>query len=188
MVAFLTSLPTWELIRFLGLLAYLLLFAGVSLGMLYSMPVWKGKGKAALYKCHSTVTVAGTFCGILHAMILVIDTYMPFSWLEILIPFRAAYKPLWNGIGTLAAYGTLILILTTDLRNRMPHKLWRMIHIGSYPVFLAALIHGLGVGSDTKHPAVYLMYVLSFGIMVLLLIVRLFFGRKRDRAYLAHRG
>lgn len=188
MAEFLTRLPIWESIRLLGLLSYFLLFASISIGILYSMPFWKGRSKATLYKVHSTLTISSTFCGLLHASLLIVDTYMPFDWGEVLIPFASQHEPFFNGLGTIALYGTLLIIFTTDIRNKLNKTLWRLIHICSYPTFLAALAHGLGVGTDTKNLLVYLMYIITFGIIMLLLIIRIFIGRKRDVAYLANRG
>ncbi|MGE5702589.1 MAG: ferric reductase-like transmembrane domain-containing protein [Clostridia bacterium] len=187
MVGFITSLPTWETIRFLGITAYVLLFLGVSLGMLYSMPFWKGKAKATLYKVHSYTTITGTFCAILHAMTLIVDTYMPFSWTDILVPFSAENDPIWNGLGSLALYSTLLLILTTDLRTKLNKNVWRFLHLCSYPTFVIAMIHGIEIGTDTQSPLMYLLYISTFGILVVLLAIRIVIGRKTTGAYLANR-
>ncbi len=188
MATFITHLPTWEIIRILGITSYLLLFVGVSLGILYGMPLWKGKQKAQVYKIHSLATIGGTFGGVLHAIFLTIDTYAPFSWKEILIPFTAEDQPFWNGLGTIALYGVLIIILSTDLRNKLKKKLWFAIHLCSYPMFVIALIHGLGSGTDTKLLPVYLMYTVTCGIVLLLVIIRSFVGKKISNTSLADRG
>lgn len=187
MIDFITSLPAWEMIRTLGIASYLLLFAGVGLGILYSMPIWKGKQKAAVYKYHSFLTVTATLCGILHAMLLTIDTYMPFSWKDILVPFGSEHDPIWNGLGTLALFGTLFLIFTTDIRNKLKRTLWLAIHMGAYPTFLLAMVHGLMAGSDTKNITIFSMYVATFGILMILLMIRFFMGRKRNVAHIAAR-
>jgi methionine sulfoxide reductase heme-binding subunit len=166
------SLPTWTLIRVSGILAYLFLFAGMSLGILYSFPQWKGSIKASLMKSHTFANNAGTLLALLHAVILIIDIYMPFQWSELLIPFSAAHKPLWNGLGTLAAYGLLLLIFTTDIRNKMKRKVWRVIHLLSYPIFIMVLLHGIFTGTDTANVWIKDMYLYSTSILVLLTLIR----------------
>ncbi|WP_019121237.1 ferric reductase-like transmembrane domain-containing protein [Brevibacillus massiliensis] len=188
MVELISTWPIWQTIRVLGMVSYLLLFTGICLGILYSMPFWKGKTKAALYKYHSSATVAGVFCGIFHAMLLVIDLHMPFSWKEILIPFASRNEPLWNGLGTLALYGMLIITFTTDIRTKLKKNVWRAIHFCSYPAFIAALAHGMGAGTDTKRFPIYLMYICTSGIIVLLSVIRICFRRKQNIAHLANRG
>lgn len=188
MTAWVLGLPTWEMIRFCGLLSYFMLFVGVSLGILYSMPGWSPKTKGRLYKLHSAATIASMFIGIFHAMLLVVDTYMPFSWSELLLPFTASHAPLLNGLGTVAAYGLIVIILTTDLRNKLSRKVWRAVHIGAYPAFVMALIHGMGGGTDTKEGWIFLLYVCTFTVVTILLIVRAFQGGKRNLAHSAGRG
>ena len=188
MTELILQMPTWEMIRFLGILSYFMIFLGVSLGICYSIPVWSGKGKARLYKIHSASTVLGMFLGILHAIWLVVDTYMPFQWIEVLVPFLAEDKPILNGLGTLAAYGMAAVILTTDLRNKLNKKVWLAIHLSAYPTFLAALVHGIGVGTDSKNIWVFLMYVVTAMVVTMLLIVRAFMGGKRSLAHTAGRG
>ncbi|MFD2369533.1 ferric reductase [Brevibacillus sp. GCM10020057] len=188
MTEWLLRLPAWEMIRGFGLLSYFMLFAGVSLGILYSMPGWSPRTKGRLYKLHAAATTAGMFIGIFHAMLLVIDTYMPFSWSELLLPFTASHDPLLNGLGTVVVYGMIVIILTTDLRNKVSRRAWRAIHIGAYPAFVLALIHGAVIGTDTKEGWIFLMYVCTFTIVTILLIVRAFQGGKRHLAHSAGRG
>ncbi|GED72721.1 hypothetical protein BRE01_64230 [Brevibacillus reuszeri] len=187
MTEWILQMPTWELIRFFGLLSYFMLFTGVSLGICYSMPGWTPKTKGKLYKLHSTASVSGMFLGIFHAMLLVIDTFMPFYWTELLLPFSAEHSSLMNGLGTITAYGMIAIILTTDLRHKLNKKAWRAIHLCSYPTFVMALIHGMGVGSDTNVGWVFLSYVLTFAIVTMLLIIRAFLGGKRGLAHSAGR-
>ncbi len=40
MVDFMLSLPTWMMIRVIGITSFLLLTAGISLGISYSFPFW----------------------------------------------------------------------------------------------------------------------------------------------------
>jgi len=188
MTEWVLQLPTWEMIRFFGLLSYFMLFVGVSLGITYSMPGWSPKTKGKLYKLHSVASITGMFTGIFHAMILVVDTYMPFSWSELLLPFTASHSPLLNGLGTIAAYSMIVIILTTDLRNKVNRKIWRAIHLGAYPTFVMALIHGMGEGTDTEEGWIFLMYVFTFAVVTILLIVRAFQGGKRNLAHSAGRG
>ncbi|MED1953078.1 ferric reductase-like transmembrane domain-containing protein [Brevibacillus centrosporus] len=187
MTEWILQLPTWEMIRFFGLLSYYLLFAGVVLGISYSFPGWTPKTKGKLYRLHGAASVSGMFIGVLHAMLLVIDTYMPFSWYEILLPFAASHSPVVNGLGTLAAYGMAIIILTTDLRNKLHRKVWRVIHFASYPTFVLALAHGIGGGTDTKVGWIFLSYVVTFAVVSILLIARAFLGGKRSLAHSAGR-
>ncbi|WP_248928121.1 ferric reductase-like transmembrane domain-containing protein [Paenibacillus hamazuiensis] len=172
MIQWIVHLPLWQIIRSLGIVSYVLLAAGICLGILYSFPVWQGRTKAQLFKLHTFFTVAGTGIGLLHGMVTVIDTYMPFSWSEVLIPFAAKHDPVLTGLGTLAGYGLLVLIFTSDIRHKLKKPLWYAIHLLSYPILAISFIHGYFEGTDTASLGIRWMYVLSMGAVVLLTILR----------------
>jgi sulfoxide reductase heme-binding subunit YedZ len=172
MIEFIANLPIWQMIRYLGILSYILLAIGICWGISYSFPMWTGKRKAKLNKLHTYSTISGTGIGLLHGIITVIDQYTPFNWSEVLIPFTAAHSPFLNGIGTLSGYGMLIVILTSDLRNKIKRKVWIMIHLLSYPIFIMAFIHGYFIGSDTSIPGIRWIYFLSIAIVVTLTAAR----------------
>ena len=88
------NLPIWPISRVLGLAAYLALFAGMSLGMLYGYPFVRGARKPIVYRWHNRLTLLGTALALLHAAVLVIDTYSPFTWMELLVPFTAHSHPI----------------------------------------------------------------------------------------------
>ncbi len=161
MIDWFVDLPSWHLIRTLGFVSYLMIGIGICLGILYSWPNQQAKSKLLRYKLHTAFTIGGTAIGLLHGAITVIDTYMPFAWSDVYIPFASGHEPLLNGLGTLAAYGLLVLILTSDLRNKMKKKLWFAIHLLSYPIFAMAFVHGYFIGTDTSNPLLKWTYFAS---------------------------
>lgn len=179
MINWILELPTWQLIRGTGLASYFLLFLGMGLGVLYSFPQIKGKTKANMYQAHTLLTNSAMLLGLLHSMILVIDTYMPFSWGELLVPFTAANHPILNGLGTIAAYGMLLIIFSSDFRQKISKKLWKALHFLAYPTYIVTLIHGMGTGTDTSLPWVKALYISSCSILLLLLIGRMLVGGKQ---------
>ncbi|MCM3134562.1 ferric reductase-like transmembrane domain-containing protein [Paenibacillus polysaccharolyticus] len=171
-------LPTWNIIRISGIAAYILLFAGVFLGIAQGMPIAKGKPKAVMFKWHTRTTWLAFGLGITHALMLVIDHYSPFTWRELLIPFTASVHPIGTGLGTLAFYGLLIVLLSSDLRNKLGRKWWFMFHMLSYPVFAGLLIHGMVTGSDSGHVIMRLMYVFTGVSIIGITVLR---GLMRER-------
>ncbi|MFD0692474.1 ferric reductase [Paenibacillus sp. GCM10027628] len=172
MVHFLVSLPAWSLIRIFGILSYLSLFIGMALGILYSFPQWKGQTKAQLMRSHTFANHLGTCLALLHTLLLVIDTFMPFDWHELLIPFTAKQSTGLNAIGTLAMYGLLLLVFTTDIRHKLKRKIWFALHLLSYPIFVLALVHGLFLGTDSANPLFKLMYIVTAAVLVVLTLAR----------------
>ena len=84
---------TWYTIRAAGITAYLLLFLTVATGLVLSGPGgawWKG---IPILPLHRFLTwLMGAFLAI-HVLVLLVDNFLRFSVLEILVPFTAKYEP-----------------------------------------------------------------------------------------------
>ncbi|SFG28905.1 hypothetical protein [Sporolactobacillus nakayamae] len=169
------STPTWLTVRVLGITAYVLLFFGICLGITAGMPIWKGRKPARdlLLSIHFFFNTTGVFVAMLHPLLLVIDPYVPFSWMQLLIPFTAPREPFLYGLGTLTLYGLLFVLLTTDLKKKMPVKLWKSFHLISYILFLLALTHGIMGGTDSSNIIIFSMYVVTFVSVLALMIVQI---------------
>jgi len=172
MIAWMITWPIWELTRILGIAAYLTIFAGLTLGMLYSFPLLKGKRKAQVYRWHTYLTNGGTAAALLHAAILVISTYLPYRWVDLLIPFASKQYPIGNGFGILALYGMLLLLFTSDYRNKISRHVWLTIHLLAYPIFVGSAVHGYMVGTSSSSPLTKLMYGGTLLVVVVLFAVR----------------
>ncbi|WNR43363.1 ferric reductase-like transmembrane domain-containing protein [Paenibacillus roseipurpureus] len=181
MIDFFVSLPTWMLIRVFGMSAYIVLFLGMALGILYSYPQWKGARKAQMLRWHKFANITGTGLALLHTVLLIIDTFMPFDWAELVLPFSAKHNPILNGIGTLALYGLLLVLFTTDIRNMLKRKVWLAFHFLSYPIYILCVCHGFLLGSDSKLGWVSFMYGATVLILIVLTAARfLMVPRKRQ--------
>ncbi|MFT8309745.1 MAG: hypothetical protein ABF629_01155 [Sporolactobacillus sp.] len=167
--------PTWLIVRVLGISAYLLLFCGICLGIMAGMPIWRGRKKARdlLLSIHFFFNTTGVFVAMLHPLLLVIDPYVPFSWMQLLVPFTAPREPFLYGLGTLTLYGLLFVLLTTDLKEKMPRKIWHSFHLIAYLLFLLALTHGIMGGTDSKNILIFSMYVLTFLVVMVLMVAQI---------------
>ena len=64
------------------------------------------------------------------------------------MPFVAGYRPLAIGLGTLAVDLFLLVVVTSLLRNRLPLRLWKAVHLTSYLLWPLAFVHGVTAGTD----------------------------------------
>jgi sulfoxide reductase heme-binding subunit YedZ len=90
----------------------------------------------------------------LHFVLLVTDRFVDLSLPGVLLPFTAGYRAVGVGLGTLAAYGLLVVAVTGALRGRLApsvaaSRAWRAVHGSAYVVWLLAMGHGLLSGTDT---------------------------------------
>ena len=147
----LTSNPIdWYAARAGGVAAYVLLSVNVVVGLLMtgkkSMKRWP---KFALEDVHRfTGILTGTFL-VLHIVTVAIDAYLPFSLVSLAVPLLAAYRPIWTGLGIVAAELLLALAVTNHYRNTaISYRFWRRAHYVNFAVWAAATFHGLGTGTD----------------------------------------
>ena len=101
----LTSSPIdWYAARAGGVVAYVLLSANVTIGLLMtgkkSMKHWP---RFALEDVHRFGGIlVGTFL-VLHITAVAIDAYLPFSLTSLVVPLVASYRPIWTALGIVAA-------------------------------------------------------------------------------------
>jgi sulfoxide reductase heme-binding subunit YedZ len=161
----------WTITRAAGITSFLLLFFSMVFGILQGYPNMTPKAKSILYTLHESTSWYGLLIAALHTFVLLFDKYVGYSLTELLIPFTDSSKPILNGLGTIGFYLILLLIITSDLRHKMKRSTWKAIHYLAFVSFVAALIHGIFVGTDTKYWIVQLLYWFTgFSVIALILL------------------
>ncbi|MFC0532716.1 ferric reductase-like transmembrane domain-containing protein [Phytohabitans kaempferiae] len=139
----------WHVARASGFVSTLLLTATVLLGILGPMrvgtPSWPRFTLAGLHRNISLLTLVLLA---IHLAAVAIDSYVPITWADLVVPFVSAYHPFWLGLGTVSFDILLALLVTSLLRPRINPRLWRVLHWSAYLCWPLALVHGLGIGTD----------------------------------------
>ena len=107
---------------------------------------------------------------IVHVVVLLFDKYLPFSILQLLIPFIDTYRPLWVGMGIISFYLLLLVTFTFYLRQKIGSKAFRSIHIFSLVSYLGTTLHGLFAGTDSALPITMVIYAGTFLVVVFLTV------------------
>ncbi|PWU17585.1 MAG: ferric reductase [Candidatus Rokuibacteriota bacterium] len=159
----------WYAARAGGVVAYLLLSLAVVLGLaLAGKERLDGWPRFALEEVHRFAGVlAGVFI-VLHVGLIVIDSKAHFSLVQAIVPFAASYRPLWTGLGIVAAELLVGLAVANRYRKRMPYRTWRRLHYLNFAVWAAATGHGLGSGTDRGSAWLIWLYLCSIGAVVAL--------------------
>jgi sulfoxide reductase heme-binding subunit YedZ len=169
-----TSNPAvWYATRASGIAAYVVLSGVVSLGL--------GLGGKAQNKRWPRFSIEDVhrFGGLLvgslitiHIATIAVDSFLPFSVINFLVPFSASYRPIWTGLGVAAAEILLALAITNHYRKRLPYRFWRTAHYLNFAVWTFASLHGLFGGTDRGVWWLAIIYGVCVASVVMLLVWR----------------
>jgi methionine sulfoxide reductase heme-binding subunit len=156
----------WYAARAGGVVAYILLSAVIVIGLALAgkerVPGWP---RFALEDVHRFGgLLVGAFVSA-HALMILIDSQAHMSLAQLLIPFSSSYRPLWTGLGTVAAELLLALAVANHYRKRISYRLWRRSHYLNFAVWIAATAHGLGAGTDRSSVWFLWMYFIAIGVV-----------------------
>jgi sulfoxide reductase heme-binding subunit YedZ len=175
----LTSSPIdWYAARAAGFTAYLLLSGVVLLGltMASKKPLARWP-RFALEDVHRFGgLLVGAFVGI-HVVTIAVDSWLPFTIGSLVVPFTSRYRPLWVGLGVVAAELLLALAVTNHYRRRLPYTVWRRAHYLNFAVWSAATVHGIASGTDRSAPWALGLYATAAAVVVAATVLRLSRGR-----------
>lgn len=176
-----TSWP-WYIIRGAGFTAagllVLLMLSGIGqfTGIIYR---WVEPIK--MWAIHKAMAIALLVAIVVHVGFLLIDKFVPFSLVQVLVPFTSHYNngtsiyglafgSLAVAFGILAAYLVMIVIASSLGWIDTKTKRWRVLHYLNYAIVLLVFLHALYVGSDLRYGMFRELWVL-LGMVVLVAIV-----------------
>lgn len=164
----------WYATRLLALLSYLAITGSVVYGLLLSTGIVDAIAhRTVSFTLHQDLSGIGLGLAMVHAAVLMIDTSVPYTPLEVLVPFAGPYEPFWVGIGQLSLYLTAIVMLSFYARKRIGQKRWRTLHYVTFLAFLGATFHGLMAGTDSSAPWAFGMYLAAATTVVFLTVYRM---------------
>lgn len=139
----------WYFGRGFGVSALVLFSLSVVLGIVTrSGRPLPGLPRFAVTTVHRTASLSAVLFLALHVATLLFDPYAQLRLIDLVVPFVATYRPLWQGLGTLAADLALVLVLSSLLRHRIGLRGWRTVHWAAYLCWPIAVAHALGTGTD----------------------------------------
>ncbi|WP_042349869.1 ferric reductase-like transmembrane domain-containing protein [Bacillus massiliigorillae] len=174
---------TWEMIRAAGIVSYMLFWFGACAGILYSEKVFMKK-RAMLFMLHQSSGWFAFLFALLHGGLLLIDTYMPYGFTELLIPFTAKNETTLSGFGTIAFICLFIVLISSDLMRKLSKKVWKAVHLLTIPTFIMMSIHGFFIGADSLTPPMLLVYMfttVSFLLLIGLKGIKYGFSKSQNK-------
>jgi methionine sulfoxide reductase heme-binding subunit len=86
----------------------------------------------------------------LHIATAILDPFAHLGLRDAVIPFASSYRPLWLGLGVVAAELVIALAITSALRSHLTYPVWKAVHWVAYACWPLAVLHGAGTGSDVR--------------------------------------
>ena len=139
---------TWLLARSAGITAYVVLSAGVVLGLAMALRLVKPRRRAVVVVLHERLGLLALGLLGLHGLLILFDGWLKPGLLGVLVPFTMDYRPLWTGLGIIAFYLTAALSLSFYLRARIGARRWRSAHRFIPVAWGLATLHVLFAGTD----------------------------------------
>ena len=175
----------WYLARAAGVIAYVLLWFSVALGVTITNKmsrVWPG-GPTAV-DLHQFASLLALTIAIFHALILLGDRYMNYTLAQILIPFALPGNlSLWFALGQIGTYLMVPVAFSFYARRFIGFKVWRLIHYTSFVIYFLVTVHGLWSGTDTLTPAMLGLYVVTILATYFLTMYRVLVSVRQPRAH-----
>jgi methionine sulfoxide reductase heme-binding subunit len=173
----------WYVTRAAATSAYITLSVTVIIGLFRSLArVSRLRNSRALWlldELHPYLAVLTLALVVFHLLSLIFDPLIPFSVLNLLLPFDQPYRPLAVDLGVLALYGLAVVWLSSWARRRIADASWRALHYTSFIAFVLVTLHGIFAGSDSGEPWMLAFYLGISGVVTLLILARIFWPEAR---------
>ena len=145
----LAGTAAWTTSRAAGVIAFVALALDVMFGLFASTGLldrWIPKG--ASIDVHRWLSgVALSLVGV-HVGALLLDGWIRFDALDVLVPGVATYRTGAVALGIVALHGSLLVHASFGWRKVIGVRAWRALHLLAFAVFVCAVAHGLALGNE----------------------------------------
>jgi methionine sulfoxide reductase heme-binding subunit len=177
----------WYITRATGITSFILLTILVSFGLLMSsksLLKWRFLSIPTAFEAHHVIAFLSLGSVIIHVASLLFDKTFKLNLNELILPFQIVrpFKSalgynltLATGLGIIALYLMLLLIITSLLRTKLiSTKIWRLIHYLGLLFYVTFLVHGFIAGTDSTEWWMRAIYIASAAYIGSLLLLRIF--------------
>ena len=141
----------WYATRGAGVVSLLLLTAVVVLGITSAMRWQTTRWPRFLTTgLHRNLALLTLVLLAVHIVTAITDPFTALGLNAALIPFSSSYRTVWLGLGAIAMYLLIAVVVTSLLRPLFGHRAWRVVHWLTYAMWPIAVVHGIGTGTDSR--------------------------------------
>ena len=163
----------WHVSRATGITAWALMCASVMWGILISGKFAGAKPRPAwTLDLHRFMGGLAVIFTLVHLAGLMLDSYIQFGYADLLVPFASSWKTGAVAWGVVGFYLLLAIEITSLVQKKLPRKLWRGVHMSSYPLFVFTTIHLYTAGTDRNNAILKTTMILVIGAVLTLSVLR----------------
>jgi methionine sulfoxide reductase heme-binding subunit len=165
--------PLWYTTRSTAVIGFVLLTFSMTLGLASTQRALTGPSwpRFATQALHRNVSLLALLFVVAHILTTVADSFVKVGWWAIVIPGVSHYKTGWVALGTIAFDVMVVVIASSLLRDRLPGRVWRGIHLSVYGLWALAFVHFLAIGSDAAHRHWGLWLDIGAAVLILLVLI-----------------
>jgi predicted ferric reductase len=172
----------WYITRSAGIMAYLLLWLSTVWGIIVAAkPLDRFLSRLYNFDLHEFLSLLAIGFTLVHVVVLLWDSYAPFSMIELIIPFAATYRTFWTALGIVSLDLAVLVTVTFYLRQRIGYKAFRSLHYLSFIAYFGATLHGIFSGTDSSLASTRFMYFETALAVILLTIYWLWQRRSKPQ-------
>jgi predicted ferric reductase len=144
-----TSQVLWYSARAAGIVAWALAAGAVIWGLVVSTRAVAARPRPAWwFDLHRFLGGAAVAFVAIHVLSIVLDGYVHFGLVNVLVPLTGSWHPVAVAWGIVAMYLLIAVEVTSLLRRRIPRRVWRGVHFATFGLYLVATLHGFAAGTD----------------------------------------
>lgn len=143
----------WYLTRASGIVAWLMLTATVTWGIVLSSGAFANRRRPVwLLELHRWLAGLMLCFLAIHLLALLVDGYLSFDPVELVVPYATDWRPGAVALGIVAMWLLVAVQVTSFAMRRLPRRVWRAVHLSSYVAFWLTGMHAAYTGSDAGLP------------------------------------
>lgn len=170
----------WFTSRSAAIVAYLALAGSVAWGLVVSSKIADGLiPRPISFALHQILSLVALGFSGLHAVVLLGDRFIRFTWIDLVLPLHAPYRPAEVTLGILGFYLVAILTGSFYVRHLIGQRAWRLLHYLSFPAYVLVTAHGILSGTDSKQPALQYLYLVTAAGILFLVYYRILIERRQ---------
>ena len=174
----------WLASRAAGIVALLCITLSVAVGLAMAGRVSRHPRLArVLMAVHQQAALAGLVAIAVHGITLLGDSFLAPGLTGIAVPFVIGHEPLWTGLGVIGGWLAALLGLTYWVRHRIGPALWRKLHRATILVYVLAVAHTLGSGTDATEPWMRVLLLATGAPILFLFLMRILPPPRRGPAF-----